>query len=186
MLLLCNEQTQPLWPQISFSFQVRRAANPQDFFRGNTNPEDGGKAPESGLLRVEINKIDSLGIQDPRAQRISAALVNTPLPDRVDPHGYSDHPYADPTGYGGYHPSGSTTTKKVKRKVKKVPRKTKTKTQSASESAGKPRKQFRALEDEDSPPQALDRNDRAKNKFSLYRVCQKSLNGLSRPYLRRL
>ena len=74
-------------------FQVERSARPQLYY-SDTSPEEGGKIPESALLRVELNKIDSIGLGDPHAQQVSAALVNTPLPERVDPHGH---------GHGGYH-----------------------------------------------------------------------------------
>ena len=61
---------------------------------------------------MELNKIDSIGLGDPHAQQVSAALVNTPLPERVDPHGsYPPHAHGHghapphggvPGGFGGF------------------------------------------------------------------------------------
>ena len=91
----------------AFTFQVERSARPQLFY-SDTSPEEGGKIPESALLRVELNKIDSIGLGDPHAQQVSAALVNTPLPERVDPHGsYPPHAHGPPHGgvpggFGGF------------------------------------------------------------------------------------
>ena len=51
---------------------------------------------------MELNKIDSIGLGDPHAQQVSAALVNTPLPERVDPHGS----YPPPHGHGHAPPHG--------------------------------------------------------------------------------
>ena len=81
-------------------FQVERSARPQLYY-SDTSPEEGGKIPESALLRVELNKIDSIGLGDPHAQQVSAALVNTPLPERVDPHGHGHG------GPGPYHHHGA-------------------------------------------------------------------------------
>ena len=36
-------------------------ADPQELFRDQVNPAEGGKVPESAHLRVELNKIDSAG-----------------------------------------------------------------------------------------------------------------------------
>ena len=101
----CDEVTD------SIISQVERSARPQLFY-SDTSPEEGGKIPESALLRVELNKIDSIGLGDPHAQQVSAALVNTPLPERVDPHGsyppshgHSHHgaPHGGvPGGFGGF------------------------------------------------------------------------------------
>ena len=79
-------------------------------FYSDTSPEEGGKIPESALLRVELNKIDSIGLGDPHAQQISSALVNTPLPERIDPHGsyppaHDSYPPPHggvPSGFGGF------------------------------------------------------------------------------------
>ena len=86
-------------------FQVqRRSAHPQLFY-SDTSPESGGKIPESALLRVELNKIDSIGLGDPHAQQIAHALEDTPLPERVDPHGSYPPPPPHggvPGGFGGF------------------------------------------------------------------------------------
>ena len=83
----------------------RRSAHPQLFY-SDTSPESGGKIPESALLRVELNKIDSIGLGDPHAQQISHALENTPLPDSVSAHGSYPPPPPPhggvPGGFGGF------------------------------------------------------------------------------------
>ena len=85
---------------------MERSARPQLYY-SDTSPEEGGKIPESALLRVELNKIDSIGLGDPHAQQVSAALVNTPLPERVDPHGHGGYHHGAPHGgvpggFGGF------------------------------------------------------------------------------------
>ena len=91
---------------VALLFQVERSARPQLYY-SDTSPEEGGKIPESALLRVELNKIDSIGLGDPHAQQVSAALVNTPLPERVDPHGHGGYHHGAPHGgvpggFGGF------------------------------------------------------------------------------------
>ena len=50
-------------------------------------PDAGGKAPESSVLRAELNKIDAIGLKTPHAQRMAQALKDTPLPEKVSPGG---------------------------------------------------------------------------------------------------
>ena len=56
--------------------QLERNALPQEIFRENVEPSEGGKVPEAAHLRVELNKIDTAGLRDPegiRMERIMAA-----------------------------------------------------------------------------------------------------------------
>ncbi len=87
-----------------FRRQVRRDANPQELYRDNVDPTLYGKVPEAALLRAELNKIDAIGLADPHAKQIAHALVNTPLPDAVDPHHASPIPHDAGGSYAGHQP----------------------------------------------------------------------------------
>jgi hypothetical protein len=61
---------------IFYFFQLERNALPQEIFRENVEPSEGGKVPEAAHLRVELNMIDTAGLRDPegiRMERIMAA-----------------------------------------------------------------------------------------------------------------
>ena len=66
---------------LTLIFQVKRS--PQELYRHHLSPEDGGKVPESAHLRAELNKVDAMGLGKIEAQRISEALKNTPLPEKL-------------------------------------------------------------------------------------------------------
>merc|ERR1712223_151195 len=45
-----------------------RDALPQEIFRESVEPEKGGKVPESAHMRIELNKIDSAGLDNAGTQ----------------------------------------------------------------------------------------------------------------------
>lgn len=96
--------------------RVRRDAD-AELYRDAVNPEDGGKVPESAHLRLELNKLDSLGLKGPEGIRMSDALKDTLLPDKLNGAGgpssfvggsgyrpYSSDPYANHAPAHGYNP----------------------------------------------------------------------------------
>ncbi|XP_059085432.1 uncharacterized protein LOC131882333 isoform X3 [Tigriopus californicus] len=103
--------------------RVRRDAD-AELYRDAVNPADGGKVPESAHLRLELNKLDSLGLKDEEGIRMSDALKDTPLPDKLSGAGgpssfaggpssfvggsgyrpYSSDPYANHAPAHGYNP----------------------------------------------------------------------------------
>lgn len=81
--------------------RVRRS--PQGLFRDHVDPKHGGKVPEAAHNRLELNKIDALGLKDPQAQHIAASLVDTPLPDKAGAAAASTGPTGGFFGAGKFH-----------------------------------------------------------------------------------
>ena len=77
-----------------FPLQSKRNPGEVTLYRGAVAPESGGKVPEAAHMRIELNKIDAMGFNDPHALRMVDALKDTPLPEKVSvglppaPHGY--------------------------------------------------------------------------------------------------
>merc|ERR1712004_716285 len=63
-----------------------RDALPQEIFRESVEPEKGGKVPESAHMRIELNKIDSAGLDNAEALRMVdiMAAQQLGLPERLD------------------------------------------------------------------------------------------------------
>ena len=75
------------------SLQARRSPE-LTLFRGEVAPETGGKVPEAAHMRVELNKLDALGIDDPNAENMIAEMRDMHLPEQMAP-GHT--PHYDPT-----------------------------------------------------------------------------------------
>ncbi len=99
----------------SIFFQPRRNPSPiveNAIYRDAVAPETGGKVPEAAHMRIELNKVDAMGFNDPHALRMVDALRDMPLPERVTPHGHAPHGHAPapgPAPYSPYHPSSLRT-----------------------------------------------------------------------------
>merc|ERR1712223_229335 len=63
-----------------------RDALPQEIFRESVEPEKGGKVPESAHMRIELNKIDSAGLDNAEALRMVDIMASQQLdlPERLD------------------------------------------------------------------------------------------------------
>ncbi|TRY79952.1 hypothetical protein TCAL_12713 [Tigriopus californicus] len=89
--------------------RVRRDAD-AELYRDAVNPADGGKVPESAHLRLELNKLDSLGLKDEEGIRMSDALKDTPLPDKLSGAGGPSSFAGGPSSFvggSGYRPYSS-------------------------------------------------------------------------------
>ena len=64
-------------------FKLERNALPQEIFRENVEPSEGGKVPEAAHLRVELNMIDTAGLRDPEGIRMEQ-LMAAESPELLD------------------------------------------------------------------------------------------------------
>ena len=80
-----------LWtPYKTCALQISRAANPEaiadaPLYRNQVDPDHGGKAPESALLRAELNRVDAMGLNEDAAQQMVDSLKDMPLPEKASP-----------------------------------------------------------------------------------------------------
>ncbi|XP_040581039.1 uncharacterized protein [Lepeophtheirus salmonis] len=92
-----------LWNTDSANIRRKR-----ELFRDNVDPKDGGKVPESNINRLELNKLDAMGLRDTRGKFMSERLKNTILSDKAGgstPFGsvsaseFSNPGFFSPAGY---------------------------------------------------------------------------------------
>ena len=78
-----------------FTFQGRRSPqNIAEFplYRHEVAPEAGGKVPEAAHMRVELNRLDALGIDDPNSARMMEEMKDMHLSEKmVEPSGPASH-----------------------------------------------------------------------------------------------
>ena len=78
-----------------FNFQGRRS--PQSIaeyplYRHEVAPEAGGKVPEAAHMRVELNRLDAVGIDDPNSARMMEEMKDMHLSEKmVEPSGPASH-----------------------------------------------------------------------------------------------
>merc|ERR1712226_1595046 len=65
------------------SFKSRRSPE-ITLYREETSPEVGGKAPESAHMRLHLNRLDALGIDDPNSSRMIDEMKDMHLPEKMD------------------------------------------------------------------------------------------------------
>jgi hypothetical protein len=94
----------------------RLRRTPDDtLFRAAVAPETGGKVPEAAHMRLELNKLDAMGFDNPAAQGMVESLRNMPLPERVthsgpyNPHALPQSSHLDHlrTNPEPYHPTSA-------------------------------------------------------------------------------
>jgi len=110
------------------SFKSRRSPE-FTLYREETTPEVGGKVPESAHMRLHLNQLDVVGIDDPNSSRMIEEMKDMHLPEKMDetslqslhtdpaPHNpgyYEPEPYhpAPPATYHEpepYHPAPPAT-----------------------------------------------------------------------------
>ena len=66
-----------------FHFQSRRSPE-FTLYREETTPEVGGKVPESAHMRLHLNQLDVVGIDDPNSSRMIEEMKDMHLPEKMD------------------------------------------------------------------------------------------------------